>query len=140
MPEGKYDLRLYVMLFARDDDDFREAIECDDLYPCAQSYLKGWDWETKEEAIEKALEKDPCLQVFIYRCTKYVPTYRDWVGRSEVEAHAKYELLSQAWMDRHRQGNAPEAEGRAPEPWYDHFMYEVVDGKLVLVASTVAKV
>ena len=62
MPEGKYDLRLYVMLFARDDEDFRGAIECDDLYPCAQTYLKGWDWETKEEAIEKA-EKMAKLKV-----------------------------------------------------------------------------
>lgn len=138
MPEGNHDLRLFVMLFARDDDDFREAIECDD-YPCAQTYLKGWNWEVKREAIEKALEKDFCLEVFIYQCMKYVPTYSNWVDRSQIEAYAKYELLAEAWMDRHRKGNAPEAEGRAPDPTWDYFMYEVVDEKLVFVASTVAR-
>ena len=135
MPEGN-DLRLFVMLFAKDDDDLGRAVESPHDNP--QSFLEGLKWEAIEELIMKDESSYP--DVFIYRVLKYVPTYRTWVDRSECEAHAKHELLAEAWMDRHRQGNAPEAEGRAPDPTWDYFMYEVVDGKLVLVASTVAKV
>lgn len=136
VPEGNPDFRLFVMLFAEDIDDLCEGIGYmgDE---CPQRYLEYCKWEDIHDRIMEDESVFP--KVFMFQVTKYAPTYSNWVGRSEIEAHAKHELLASAWLDRHRKGNSPEAEGRAPDPWWDHFMYEVVGNRLRLVASTVAK-
>lgn len=137
MPEGNPDLRLFVMLFAEHVDDLCEGIGYmgDE---CPQRYLEYCKYE---DIYDRIMEDESVFpKVFMFQVTKYAPTYSNWVSRAEIETYAKYELLAEAWMDRHRKGNSPEAEGRAPDPTWDYFMYEVVDGKLVLVASTVEKV
>ena len=137
MPEGNHDLRLFVMLFAEDVDSLSEGIGYmgDE---CPQRYLEYCKWENIYDRILEDESRYP--DVFMFQVLKYVPTYSDRVDRSEVEAYAKYELLAEAWMDRHRKGTSPEADGRAPDPTWDYFMYEVVEEKLVFVASTVARV
>lgn len=133
--EGNHGLRLFVMLFAENVDSFSEGIGASGD-ECPQRYLEHCKWENIHDRIIEDESRYP--DVFMFQVLKYVPTYSNWVDRSEVEAHAKYELLAEAWMDRHRKGDSPEAEGMSPDPTWDYFMGEVIGENLVRVCSTVA--
>ena len=133
--KGGHGLRLFVMLFARDSDDL-----CDGIGymgdECPQKYLEDLQWEEIQDRIMKDESRYP--DVHWYQSLNYTPI-SDEVHPSKPVAEATSELLGQAWQDRHRKGTSPEADGRAPDPTWDYFLYEVVDEKLVFVASTVAR-
>lgn len=133
--KGGHGLRLFVMLFARDCEDLADGIGYmgDE---CPQKYLEYFQWEEIQERLMKDESRYP--DVHWYQSLNYTPS-SDSVHPSEPVAEATSCLLGQAWQDRHRRGTSPEADGRAPDPTWDYFLYEVVDEKLVFVASTVAR-